>query len=366
MNGKTRQILIALAVVLAVSSVMAAPRKRKAKEPRPAPPPAQVQRDPAPLDRLLYEAVTSFWGRPLPDNPRPNMTTWDQERTRICTQPDNEEYDFFVRLRAATKIVTSATTASEAVKGLKELDDFIRGAIADSKVRELFGCRDGRGNGYLREITEHRRATPKNILEYMLSETSSKLAKRMIEGWLASRDNMYVDKLAKEVLESGFSPGAMDMERLRYRYDRSSGANVDRRCFNYAVKMREEKSEKLFEFCKRISTEVNIICNAVSVKGKTPIEREKVIKASLTSLDNHVQRYADCQVVEFVEHYDYTSADESAMKLEIKCNYENLLRSISDSISSPRYKQIVDKRLDGLRRQIESDKDKMKKMRMQP
>ena len=92
------RILLVFAVVGAVYSGRAAPRKRKANVP-PQAPPAQMLRDPTKLDRLLCEAV----GGPFSGGAQyssnldvEGQKLWLAERNRLCTQQDGEEYDFYV------------------------------------------------------------------------------------------------------------------------------------------------------------------------------------------------------------------------------------------------------------------------------
>ena len=364
---KIRYILVAIAVIAVAGSVLAAPRKRKAKvndpQPMPAPVPAQAQRDPAALDRLLYEAVTCYYFSPMDD------LVWAAERTRICTQQDEKEYDFYVKLEAATKTVIDATTHRAALDALNALEDFVDNAIKapGSNVKYYFGSRyalSGRSRAHEYGVSDKGRKVTNGILEYMLMKTSSIPAKRMIEGWLASRDHNYVAELAEEVVESGFSPGQMVMGELQAMLDESAAhAPYYRSLMWYS---REARTQKILEVCQKMSAEVRKIRAAVGRRNAPPDAAKKAIKQSLSVLDREVRLYRGAQLVEGKYAVNHSDEDKEAMKLEIAEDYERLLTRISESLRDPSHKEIVDKRLEAQRRQIESEKDKRKKMKPNP
>lgn len=356
MNAK-RILIACLAVAIACSS-SAAPRKRKANA-KPVAPQAQVQRDPAPLDRLLYEAVTSSVFSPLDDD-----AAWVAERTRICTQKEDAEYDFYVKLGDATKAVIDAKTAVAAMSALKSLENFVRDAVdaPDSSTRYLFGSRD-KDSWYLREykMSDKGRKVTNSLLEFMLQRTSAVPARRMIEGWLASSERDYISCLEDEVVESGFSPGLMVMDdlqnRLNLRY-----ANSDRYGRGaYVWRKRKERAEKIFDHCKGISCAVAGIRKAVSRRNAPPDAAKKAIKESIKVLDLEVRQYYGAQKDKFDRYIDHSDAEKSAMYLEIQEDYERLLARISESLNDPSHKEIVNERLEQQRRHIVSAKEKYKK-----
>lgn len=358
MNAK--RILIACLTVAIACSSSAAPRKRKANaNAKPMVPQAQAQRDPAPLDRLLYEAVTSSVFSPLDDD-----AAWLAERNRICTQIEGAEYDFYVKLGDATKAVIDAKTALAAISALKSLEDFLRGAVdaPDSSARYLFGSRDKDG-WYLREykMSDKGRKVTNSLLEFMLQRTSAVPARRMIEGWLASSERDYISCLEDEVVESGFSPGLMIMEdlqnRLNLRYANSGWYGRGA----YVWRKRKDRAERIFDHCKKISCAVAGIRKAVSRRNAPPDAAKKAIKESIRVLDLEVRQYYGAQKDKFDRYIDHSDAEKSAMYLEIQEDYERLLARISESLSDPSHKEIVNERLEQQRRHIVSAKEKYKK-----
>ena len=362
---KKRYVLVALMVVVAAYPAVAArKRKVKANEPPPAMLQAQAQHDPAPLDRLLYEAVTSSTFKPLAGD-----AAWLAERARICTQQDDGEYDFYVKLGVATKAVIDATTYQAALGALDALDDFVKGALEapDSKVKYLFGSRDEETRRFGRrfEKQENGRKVTNGLLESMLTKTSSIPARRMIEGWFASVEHIYVKRLAKEVVESGFSPGAMVMDGLQMRLDptmRSNGYGCA-----YVWTMREEKTADLVKTCNDMSGRIKTIINIASGRKMSPIKARENIRDALAALKRDVVQYERFQREKFprskLEHDDI---DKAAIHIEIQEDHERLLVRISESLKDPAQQKIVEDQLVELRRQIASAKEKSKRMNRNP
>ena len=360
--------LFALTVVVVVLSLSAAPRRRgvkanPAERAQPAAPAVAVMRDAAPLDRLLYEAVTSWLFCSMDDD------AWVAERTRICTQPDGEEYDFYVKLADATKAVTTAETCRKAIDALNALENYIKSAseTQNSNIKNAFGSRDKRSSWGGVSYEKSRRKVSNSLLQYMLSTATSIPARRMIEGWLASRDDCYIGHLEAEVVESGFTPGLMIMDGLRAELDswNASSARYGRCCGMWAI--REKRSGKVLESCQKMSAEVKNIREAVSGRNARPDTAKKVIKNSLANLDREVRLYNGVQVSVLKDllsscYRQFNQKDdEDAMYMEIQEDYERLLVRISDSLRDPAQKKLVEDRLAAQRRHIKSVKDKQKK-----
>ena len=359
---RAMRILLVFAVVGAVYSGRAAPRKRKANVP-PQAPPAQMLRDPTKLDRLLCEAV----GGPFSGGAQyssnldvEGQKLWLAERNRLCTQQDGEEYDFYVGLKAVCQSVASASSEAEAIKRLKELEKFITDALAapGSNVRYLFGKRvQSRKEQF--EPAANWRKTTNGILVYMHGKASSIPARRMIEGWLVSHKCNYVAKLAEEVVESGFTPGVMLTDGFIKRkagcYWRPYTGEGD-----WSAKT---ERDKIIDCCFNMSNEIRKIRNAASKRNAPPDAAKKVIKGSLAELDRQVRQYGAVQgrfLVRFF--YDAKEFAEHEVRFEVDCNYERLLSRLAESLADPAQRKIVETRLEEQRRHIASVKDKFKKM----
>ena len=359
---RAMRILLVFAVVGAVYSGRAAPRKRKANVP-PQAPPAQMLRDPTKLDRLLCEAV----GGPFSGGAQyssnldvEGQKLWLAERNRLCTQQDGEEYDFYVGLKAVCQSVASASSEAEAIKRLKELEKFITDALAapGSNVRYLFGKRvQSRKEQF--EPAANGRKTTNGILVYMHGKASSIPARRMIEGWLVLHKCNYVTELAEEVVESGFTPGVMITDGFIKRHDGhyySPYAGEG----DWSAKT---EHDKIIECCVKMSEEIRKMRNAVSKRKAPPDAAKKAIKSSLAELDRQVRQYGGVQgrfLVRFF--YDAKEFAEHEVRFEVDCNYERLLSRLAESLANPAQRKIVETRLDEQRRHIASVKDKLKKM----
>lgn len=361
---KAMRILMIFAVAAAISSVKAAPRKRKANIP-PQVPPAQMLRDPAKLDRFLCEAVEGDFSLYYSSNwDVEGQKLWQVECNRLCTQQDGEEYDFYVGLKAVCQSVVSASSEAEAIKRLNALEDFIAAALAapGSNVRYLFGKRIQHQNEHFKP-TDKGRKTTDGILVYMHRKASSIPARRMIEGWLVSRECNYVEKFAEEVVESGFTPGVMLTDGFIKRRDGRYCPHIGKWHNKRYGRTEKIEHEKIIACCGKMSDEIKIIRNAVSKRNAPPDAAKKVIKSSLAELDRQVRQYSAVQGRFLVRILgDAEEFAECEVRFEVDGNYERLLSRLAESLVDPDQKKIVEMRLEEQRRHIASVRDKLKKM----